>query len=215
MRLVFDLGSDGQPEVVGEVDFILKKGAEEPVGLDGRMNGNLVSRRNGRLEGAETQSPHNVVAAPGPQVMWTCQVESSERLGLAHFGAAVGIVVSLEGGVRSAGEGVVPAREQAASGRVEPLREWYIGGRRRKELVSGLAFAVGKQVAFGHQGIGGGETPIPSEAAVHPPPAIVPAQAAGLNRIARPGILGIGAVRAGAWEIGRASCRERVEISVV
>src|ERR1039458_7558321 len=182
MRLVFDLGSDGQPEVVGEGGFILKKGAEEPVGLDGRMNGNLVSRRNGRLEGAETQSPHNVVAAPGPQVMLKVQVESSERLGLADIGAAVGIVVSLEGGVRSAGEGVVPAREQAASGGGEPLRERNIGGSRRKELVSGFAFAVGKQVAFGHQGIGGGENPIPSEAAVHPPPALVPPQAAGPER---------------------------------
>src|ERR1039458_3961308 len=143
MRLVFDLGSDGQPEVVGEVDFILKKGAEEPVGLDGRMNGNLVSRRNGRLEGAETQSPHNVVAAPGPQVMLKVQVESSERLGLAHFGAAVGIVVNLKSGVRSAGKRVIPAREQAASVGVEPLREGHVGGRWRKELVSGFAFAVG------------------------------------------------------------------------
>src|ERR1035438_4829104 len=170
MRLVFDLGSDGQTEVVCEGDFQLKKGAEEPVGLDGRMNGNLVSRRNGRLEGAETQSPHNVVAAPGPQVMLKVQVESSERLGLAHFGAAVGIVVSLEGGVRSAGEGVVPDRKQAAAGRVESLRERNIGGRGRKKLVAGLAFAVGKQVAFRHQCIGGGGLPIPSEDPVHSPP---------------------------------------------
>src|ERR1039458_10372848 len=112
MRLVFDPGSDGQPEVVGEVDFILKKGAEEPVGLDGRMNRNLVSRRNGRLERAETQSPHNVVPAPGPQVMLKVQVEGPECLGLAEIGAAVSIEVSLEGGVRPAGKGVVPARSE-------------------------------------------------------------------------------------------------------
>src|ERR1019366_1318378 len=98
-------------------------------------------------------------------------------------------VVSLEGGVRSAGEGVVPARQQAAAGRVESLRERNIGGRGRKKLVAGLAFAVGKQVAFRHQCIGGGELPIPSEAAVHPPPSIVAARAVGLNRIACLGIL--------------------------
>src|ERR1035441_10687650 len=64
------------------------------------------------------------------------------------------------------------------------VRERNIGGRGRKKLVAGLAFAVGKQVAFRHQCIGGGELPIPSEAAVHPPPSIVAARAVGLNRIA-------------------------------
>ena len=92
--------------------------------------------------------------------MLEVEIERPQHFRHAHVGAAVGIVIRLERGLRAAIEHMVPARQNVSAGCVQALIEYSFKWGGNVPAPPGLAGLVGKQIALHHQGVAAGKIPV-------------------------------------------------------